>query len=249
MKKFTEWFGLHSIPFNKNVDVHSLYMYKQLQQLHQRLELVIESQTGALVTGQAGTGKTTGTRVFLDALELNKYRVVYLGYDQSGKSMFARLASELGVRAAYSSSRRIQLTNHIKRHIAGSNKQLVLVVDEAHSLDWRTLEDIRLLTNSEMDRVAYVTLILLGQLWLRSKLKGSGNEALYQRMRFRYGLEGLSRIQTSEYIRQQLSVSGCTRELFTDGAYTALFQASGGFSARSTISPLTPSFKQPTKAP
>jgi type II secretory pathway predicted ATPase ExeA len=47
-------------------------------------------------------------------------------------------------------------------------------------------------------------------------------------MRFRYGLEGLSKKQTTEYVRQQLTRVSCTRDLFTDGAYGTLFQASGG---------------------
>ena len=228
MKKFTEWFGFTRMPFNKNIDQHSAFVYPQVQELHQRLDLAIESQTGALITGQAGTGKTTGTRVFLDTLEANKYPVIYLGYDQTGRSMFARLASEFGLKPANGTTRMIQLSQYIKRHVTGTNKQLILVVDEAHLLDWRTLEDIRLLTNSDMDRTTSVTLILLGQLWLRAKLKSSGNEALYQRMRFRYGLEGLSKKQTAEYIRQQLQLVGCTNELFTDAAYNLLFQASGG---------------------
>jgi general secretion pathway protein A len=227
MKKFTEWFGLKRIPFDRDIDEKSIFTYPQVQELHQKLELAIESNTGLLVTGQAGTGKTTGTRVFLDTLETNKYRVIYLGYDQTDKSMFARLAAEFGMKLA-TANRMLQLTQFIKRHVSGTSKQLILVVDEAHLLDWRTLEDIRLLTNTDMDRKSSVTLILLGQLWLRTKLKSSGNEALYQRMRFRYGLEGLSRKQTAEYIQQQLQVAGCTKPLFTDGAYTQLFQASGG---------------------
>lgn len=228
MKKFTEWFGLKRMPFDKDIDGKSIYLYSQIQEMHQKLELAVESQTGVLITGQAGTGKTTGTRVFLDELESNKYRVIYLGYDQTGRSMFARLAVEFGMKLGNSGSRMLQLTQYIKRHVTGTNKQLILVVDEAHLLDWRTLEDIRLLTNSEMDRKTSVTLILLGQLWLRSKLKSSGSEALYQRMRFRYGLEGLTRKQTAEYIQQQLQAAGCTRELFTEGAYSQIFQASGG---------------------
>ncbi len=228
MRKFTEWFGLKRMPFDKNIDEQSLYLYSQVEEMHQKLELAVDSQTGILITGQAGTGKTTGARVFLDRLETNKYRVIYLGYDQTGKSLFARLAVEFGMKLGTSGGRMLQLTQYIKRHVAGANKQLILVVDEAHLLDWRTLEDIRLLTNSEMDRKTTVTLILMGQLWLRSKLKSSGNEALYQRLRFRYGLEGLTRKQTAEYIQKQLQSAGCSKELFTEGAYTQIFQASGG---------------------
>ncbi len=176
MKKFTEWFALSRIPFDKDIDVKSLFRYMQIEELHQKLELAIESQTGLLVTGQAGTGKTTAVRVYLDELPPTKYRVIYLGNDQTGKSMFARLAAEFGMKLNLSTSRMIQLSQYIKRHIVGSNKQLVLVIDEAHLLEWRTLEDIRLLTNSEMDRKSAATLVLLGQLWLEAPKKYSLRE-------------------------------------------------------------------------
>jgi type II secretory pathway predicted ATPase ExeA len=228
MRKFTEWFGLTRIPFDKDIDEKSLFLYSQVEELSQKLELAVESQTGALVTGQAGTGKTTATRVYLEGLPPNRYRVIYLGYDQTGRSMFARLAAEFGMKLTHNASKMMQLSQYIKRHVLGSNKQLILVVDEAHLLDWRTLEDIRLLTNSEMDKKTAITLILLGQLWLRSKLKSAGSEALYQRMRFRYGLEGLSKKQTGEYIQQHLKLVGCSKELFTEGAYNQIFLASGG---------------------
>ncbi len=228
MKKFTEWFKLTGIPFTKDISKDGLYEYSQVSELIQLLELAVESQKGLLVTGQAGTGKTTAIRVGLEELPSNKYRTIYLGYDQTGPSLFARLAVELGLRPTNRGGRMMQLGQHIHRHITGTNKELVLVIDEAHLLDWRTLEDIRLLTNTEMDRKSAVTLVLLGQLWLRTKLKGMGSEALYQRMGFRYGLEGLTKKQTKEYVQHHLSLVGCTREIFTEGAYTQLFLAAGG---------------------
>jgi general secretion pathway protein A len=228
MEKFLEWFGLTGIPFTKDIDTPRLYVYSQISELHQKLALTIATASGLLVTGQAGTGKTTALRVYLEDLPSNRYRVVYLGHDQKGPSLFARLAAELGIRLNHGGNRMLQLTEHIRRHIKGSNKELILVVDEAHLLDWRTLEDIRLLTNSEMDRRSGLTLILLGQLWLRSKLKGMGSEALNQRMHFRYGLEGLTMKQSREYVRHHLALVGCSKEIFTDGAYAQLFHASGG---------------------
>src|SRR5262249_4830218 len=213
-KKFTDWFGMTAIPFAK--DIEQLYLYPQIEELHQILDLTIESRTAALVTGQAGTGKTTAVRVFLHSLPANKYRIVYLGYDQKGSSMFARLALELGLHLSNQTGRQLQITQFIRRNIAGARRELVLVVDEAHLLEGKTLEDIRLLTNSDMDKRSDVILIMLGQLWLRTKLRG--HEALYQRLRFRYGLEGLSQKQAEQYIQHHLALVGCRQNIFTDAA-------------------------------
>ena len=229
MKKLTEWFGFSKIPFGRDIDAKDFFQYPQLVELHQILELALASQSGTLITGEAGTGKTTVVRGFLETLPANQYRAIYLGNDQDGGALLARLGMELGMRVSLARNQRmIQLTQHIRRHVVGSGKQLVLVVDEAHLMDGRTLEDIRLLTNAEMDSRTDVILIVLGQLWLRNKLKQHGHGALYQRLRFRYGMGGLTKQQARSYIQHHLSLVGCKKELLTEDAHDYLFMASGG---------------------
>jgi type II secretory pathway predicted ATPase ExeA len=227
--KFTEWFAFSAIPFGKDLLAKELFRYQQIEELYQKLELTVESHSAALITGRAGTGKTTAVRGFLESLPTNRYRIVYLGYDQKGSVMFARLAVELGLRYSRSTGyHSLQLSKHIERHFANANRELILVVDEAHLLDGRTLEELRLLTNSQMDQKTHVILILLGQLWLRSRLKHDGHEALYQRMRFRYGLEGLTQQQTKDYIHHHLALVGGTSSIFNVGALEYIFFYSGG---------------------
>jgi general secretion pathway protein A len=228
-KDFADHFGFTNIPFGKDLDHKDLFRYPQIDELYKILDLTLKSMTATLVTGQAGTGKTTAIRGFLDILPTNRYKIVYLGYDQKGSTMFARMAQEFGTSLMISKGHRmLRLSQYIERNIVGSGKQLVLVIDEAHLLEGSTLEDIRLLTSSEMDRKSHVTLVLLGQLWLRSKLKSHGHEALYQRMRFRYGLEGLTQQQTKDYVKHHLRLVGCNRELFSEGALGLIFFHSGG---------------------
>ena len=225
--KLTKHFGMSAVPFNK--DVQPLFQYRQLEQLHELLELAVETDSGTLVTGQAGTGKTTAVRGFVDTLASNKYRIIYLGYDQKGNTLFARLGLELGLKVSASRAyRMLQLKQHIQRTISGAGKKLILIVDEGHLLEGSALEDIRLLTNSDMDRRSDVVLFLLGQLWLRTKLKNHGHEALYQRLRFRYGLEGLTLQQTKEYVAHHLQLVNGDPSIFTEPALRSIFQASGG---------------------
>ena len=101
-------------------------------------------------------------------------------------------------------------------------------MDEAHLLDRSTLEDLRLLSNSGMDRRSMVSIILLGQIWLRDRLKYREYEALNQRLRLRYSLEGLSEAETGQYIEHHLKLVGCSKDLFADEAVKQIFIASGG---------------------
>ncbi len=107
-------------------------------------------------------------------------------------------------------------------------KDVVLVVDEAHLLDLNTLEDIRLLTNTDFDRTPALTIILLGQLSLRGRVKTPGYEAINQRLRYSYALEGFSEEETAAYIKHRLLVSGWNQDFFSVEAARLIFLASQG---------------------
>ena len=66
-----------------------------------------------------------------------------------------------------------------------------MVVDEAHLLSAEQLEELRLLTNSEMDSVRPFAGILVGQPQLRRRLRLGSFAALDQRIALRYELPGM----------------------------------------------------------
>ena len=227
MSTFKEFFGFTKAPFTKDVSFKDLYRYSQLDQLFDRLRSTIEEGSGVLITGRAGTGKTTAVRGFLDGLGTG-HRVIYLGQYQRGDALLSRLAMELGLRENLIRSRRmVGLVQRVSEESACGRK-LVLVIDEAHLLELSLFEDIRLLTNADMDRRSHMALIIMGQRWLRAKLKIELHEALYQRLRLRYGLEGLSEVETKEYIQHHLRLAGNAEMIFTDAAIQTIFVASEG---------------------
>ena len=101
-------------------------------------------------------------------------------------------------------------------------------MDEAHLLDDRTLEEIRLLTNNDFDRNSALTVIMVGQLSLRSRLKQTGFEALNQRLRFRYALEGFSADETADYIKVRLRSADLDDDFFSADSIKAIFLAAQG---------------------
>lgn len=220
---------MERIPFGKSVQSEELFIYAQMQELHQMLRLALQERAILFVSGEAGVGKTTAVGAFAGQLPTNKYQVIYLGQDQEGTSLWRRLACSLGLTPSVSRAHtRLRVSQYLTDNLIEKGKDVLLIVDEAHLLDNATLEDIRLLTNSDFDRVSPVCLILLGQLPLRGRLKTPGFEALNQRLRYRYSLEGYSEEETGEYIRHRLQASGCSKELFSADAIKALFFASQG---------------------
>lgn len=71
-------------------------------------------------------------------------------------------------------------------------------------------------------------MILIGQLSLRSRLKVTGFEALNQRLRFKYALEGLTEEETGGYIKHRLEVAELDPGLFSTDAIKCIFLASQG---------------------
>lgn len=217
------------MPFCKSLSCDELFTYSQLNELRRLLKLTIDQRSMMIVTGEAGVGKSTAVGATTDQLPTNKYLVTYLGQDQEGAGIWRRLAGCLGLRSSISRAHtRLSISQHLNDNIMEKGKEVVLVVDEAHLLDRTTLDDIRLLTNTDFDRTPALTLILLGQLSLRARVKTAGFEALNQRLRYRYALEGFSEEETTAYIRHRLQLAGWNQELFTPEAARQIFLASQG---------------------
>jgi type II secretory pathway predicted ATPase ExeA len=104
----------------------------------------------------------------------------------------------------------------------------VLIVDEAQHLRSDVLEDLRLLTNYEMDSQNRLCLLFVGQSELRRRLSMAVHEALSQRIVVRYYLGGLTREELSAYLVHQLRLAGTEQPLFEAAAVEAIFQATSG---------------------
>ncbi len=90
------------------------------------------------------------------------------------------------------------------------------------------LEDLRLLTNYEMDSQNRLCLLLVGLTELRRRLSMAVHESLAQRIVVRVHLAGLSRQELPDYLVHRLRLAGCELPLFEPPAIEALFQATQG---------------------
>lgn len=226
MATVKEFFGLKGTPFSKGLAASQIYQYPQLTQLFSILSETVEDSSMALITGRAGVGKTTAVRAFLDLLPSSRNKVIYLGQDQKGNGLLNRLSNALSLRRYQSSQRLLHITSRLETE--AMQRKIILVVDEAHLLEQPALEDIRFLTNQDMDKRSPVTVFVLGQHWLRTVLKKQGHEALNQRMRLKFSLAGLTENETVEYIKHHMSLVGCADEVFEPNAISQIFNASDG---------------------
>jgi type II secretory pathway predicted ATPase ExeA len=104
----------------------------------------------------------------------------------------------------------------------------VIVCDEAHLLDPTQLEELRLLTNAEMDSASPFALVLLGQPALRSRLRLGSFAALDQRVTLRYAIPPMTAEETASYVAHHLKLVGRSDTLFSDDALSSIHQAGRG---------------------
>ena len=114
-----------------------------------------------------------------------------------------------------------------ERHKAGMFS--ALVIDEAQSIPFELLEEIRLLSNIETTTTKLLNVILAGQPELSDRLNDTSLRQLKQRISLRCQLTPMELNETASYIAGRIRIAGGRPEqVFTREAVAAVFEASGG---------------------
>ncbi|WP_276315696.1 ExeA family protein [Ectothiorhodospira shaposhnikovii] len=227
---YRKHFGLTDYPFEPNVASENLFESQTLREAQARLRHLLRLRGIGLLTGEAGSGKTTTCRRITSALHPGLYRTFYIPLTTGNvMDMYKSIAWELGLpteRNRASAFRQIRA--EISRLTLESKQLPVLIIDEAHHLRNDILEDLRLLTNYAMDSDPRLCLLFVGLTELRRRLGMAVHESLAQRLVVRHHLGGLSREELPDYLAHRLRLVGCELPLFEPEAIEALYQATHG---------------------
>jgi general secretion pathway protein A len=227
---FNLFYGLVRTPFTRDIPTGSLYEPDMLDETLGRLEFAAESQLFAVVTGDAGTGKTTTLRRFSDQLDPGRFQILYLADSKlTPRHFYKGLLEQLGCEAKfYRGDAKRQLHRQIEMMRGIHGLQPVVVVDEAHLLDREMLEEVRFLLNFKMDAESPMALILVGQSELWDRLRLQSFSAIRQRIDLQCKLPHYDRAQVAEYMKQHLTEARAQSDIFTDAAIDEVFQFSSG---------------------
>jgi len=227
---YQEHYGLRERAFRKTPDPRYLYLAEPYEEALARLQFAVEEMELALLTGEIGSGKTLLSRTLADRLG-ERYEIgMILNPRLTPRQFLKTVALELGVAAPRSQI--ADLLDQIYARLLEldqAGRPALLIVDEAHLIPSRaTFEEIRLLTNFQLDDRNLISILLVGQPELRQRLRHNSYRALTQRIGAHFHLRPLTLLETLDYVRHRLQVAGATRTIFDGAAVERLHAASGG---------------------
>ena len=227
---YERFFGLVERPFDLSPNPRFLCFTPQHREALAHLEYGLAGRPGVTVlVGEAGTGKTTLVRKALQASGDHSTVVHLTNPTLTRAEFFEYLAHSFGFSAEAGRSK-IQFLRELDSALNNEmGPRLALVVDEAQSVPYELLEEIRLLTNAESSIGRSLAVVLAGQPELGRRLDEARLRQLKQRVVLRCELTPLSLRDTAAYISARIKTAGGeATQIFSRDAVIAIHQHSNG---------------------
>ena len=227
---YEEFYHLTEKPFTLSPDPSFLFLGKSHRRAMNILEYGVESDAGiTVISGEVGTGKTTLLRGLISELGDD----VTIGLITNTQRNFGDLLKWVLMSYDIETDEtdpvklyKIFVDFITSEHRAG--RRVLLIIDEAQNLGSDALEDIRMLTNINVDKNPVLQLILVGQPELLEMLKKKELRQFAQRVSADYLLQPLTFQETQKYIRHRIKVAGGNEDLFALTAFATVYYHSGG---------------------
>jgi len=208
---YKAFFGLTDNPFNISPDPAFLYRSVQHEEALANLIYGVQSRKGFIVlTGEVGTGKTTMLECLRDFLYAQQINFAFMFNSRlTPDQFFEMMAYDFALPCTRTSKTEVLFAlNNMLIERANAGRVTVLIVDEAHNLEWEVLEEIRMLGNLENRRGKLMQIIIAGQPELDAKLEAPQFRQLKQRIALRCQLKPFDAADTAHYITSRLARAG-----------------------------------------
>ena len=208
---YERYFRLREPAFNLTPNPRFFFANASHREAFATLSYGVERRKGIIViTGEAGTGKTTLLRMFVQ----NPGSTIHLSYIVDPHLKFIELlqcaSDAFGLAQSHD---RLTMVRQLSGYLSEQLKKdhiVALLFDEAQDLDDEVLEELRLLSDLENAGENLVQIVLVGQSELESRLAEPSFRHVKQRVALCSRLVPLSREEIRPYIEYRLSVAGYT---------------------------------------
>ena len=208
---YEAFYKLHPTPFRLTPDPHFFFESETHKRGLAYLRFAFYQREGfVVITGAPGTGKTELMLNLINELPHHKVtlaKIVTSSLDAD--DLLDLVASSFAIDPEHLSKG--SLLKKLEDYFVSQSrldKQVLLLIDEAHNLSVKSLIELSMLSNFQIDAKPVMQCFLLGQQPLEEKLNLPDLTPLKQRVIASTRLETLDPQETREYILHRLSRSG-----------------------------------------
>jgi type II secretory pathway predicted ATPase ExeA len=218
-------------PFSISPDSRFLWLGEKHSEALATLKYGIQANIGfLLLTGDIGTGKTALINRLIREIDIPTLVATIPDPGLNIIDFLNFLAFKFKINRKFNSkgSFLIFFRKFIKKAYA-LNQKLLIIIDEAQRLSPELLEEIRQLSNIELDHIKLLNIFFVGQSEFNNFLMKKINKATWQRIAVKFHIEPLTQKETAMYIRYRLKIAGTTGEIFNPKAIKEIYNFSHGY--------------------
>jgi general secretion pathway protein A len=234
---YEAFYGLREAPFGLSSDPRFLYHSTPHDRVAQQLLTAIRGREGLVVlTGDAGTGKTTLCRAIVDQLDRRTLTSLITDPSMSGEDLLKNVLADFGVMSRDELASGVLATRHdlsetlrsFVESLAPLQACAVVIIDEAQSLPGDVFDQVRMLSDPG-DDAPLLQVVLVGQPGLATLLRRAEYQVIDERVTLRCRLAGLPLEEIGGYVAHRLAVAGSSSRVeFDEAATPRIFALSRG---------------------
>ncbi len=228
---YLNFFGFTREPFSFTPDPDFLYLSPSHKKALSSMISVIKERLGTItITGEVGTGKTTLIYSLLKNLDKN-IRIAFifnprLSFEDLLKSILRDLGIPVKETHLYAL---MQMLNLYLKERQPFDETVVIIIDEAQTMDMEVLEGVNRLSKRETPASKLLQIILVGQPELEKNLDSPGLREFKKRIAIRSQISPLSPLETKAYIDHRLKIAGSrSSKVFTPEAIELISKYADG---------------------
>ncbi len=230
------FYHLKAEPFRLSPDHRFCFNHQSYAKAKAYMQYAFERAEGfVMVTGRPGTGKSTLVNDLVETLSNSGAKVAKLVSTQLEASDLLRMvAHAFGLQTENLDKATIlQRLDKLLMSHHNDGRRALLIIDEAQDLSTSALEELRLLTNLQLNNQPLLQIFLLGQEELRGLVQGPGMEQVHQRLVAACHLEQLKEDETKAYIIHRLEQVGWQGDpAISNAIYPIIYRFSAGIPRR-----------------
>ena len=226
---YEEFYRLREKPFSILPDPDLIYWGHNHLLAFAMLEFGVANSAGfTVITGEIGAGKTTLVRFLLRRLDRRIAVGLISNTPRGTEGLLPWVMMAFDQPFVDSPAVLFQKFHQFLRNEYKKGRRVIIIVDEAQNLGIEALEELRMLTNINVDKQQFLQIILVGQPQLKDILRSPQLVQFAQRVSSDFHLRPLSADEVTKYINHRLKAVGASYRIFTNSACKLIAETSRG---------------------